>query len=92
VAVVAAGETEPVCLLASRIAAAAGDKRVIVTPAGARSVRGIAVALGQALGRQRERLVIMQRAVDDDLDDLPLRLARERGSPVLVVEAAAPAG
>jgi hypothetical protein len=92
VAVVAAGETEPVCLLASRIAAAAGEERVIVTPAGARSVRGIAVALGQALGRQRERLVILQRTVEDGLDDLPLRLARERGTPVLVVEAAAHAG
>ena len=85
VAAVAAGPSDTCFLLATRIAAAAGEQAVAVPPTSDISVTGLIASLQRTLGQQRERLLVLTRGKSDHADEITLELARRRDVPILIV-------
>ena len=85
VAVVAAGPSDPSFVLASHIAAAAGE-RVFAIPGELTSTATLLASLQRVLGPHRERLLILPRNATMD-EQMPQEIAGQRKVPVLVVTA-----
>jgi len=86
VAVFAASAADPAHILASRIAALAGEEAVLIPPPRSPSSSKLASLLASALAGRHERLVVMTRGMGGSSDDTPLLLAAERNIPVLSIE------
>ena len=83
VAAVAAGPSDPCFALASRIAAAAGE-RAIAIPGESASTATLLASLQRVLGPPRERLLILPRRATMN-EEMPQEIAAQRKVPVLVV-------
>lgn len=89
VAVFAASTADAAAVLASHIAEAAGEESIPIPPP--RHPEAFTRSLARALGRRRERLVVMTRGIAGSSDETPILLAAERGVPVLTIEPASKA-
>ena len=90
VAVFAASAADPASVLASRIAAAAGEDSILISPP-KRGISDPVALLSRALGYRHERLIILARGTAGTSDETPPLLVAERNVPVLSIEPVPPA-